>query len=135
MIERLKKYIDSKDFSVRDFESQCELREGVIKMALKNKGDIGSDKLGKILTKFPDINIEWLLTGVGEMILEKGQKNGHYISLLDSKLPVPLENQFVFPFLGDASAGFIVEYYEHEAYMESFQLPFQKGQIIGFASF
>lgn len=36
--------------------------------SLKNGGSIGGDKLEIILSVYPDINAEWLLTGDGEML-------------------------------------------------------------------
>lgn len=48
--------------SVRSFETECSLLRGNIS---NMKGAIGSDKLAKIIDRFSDINIYWLLSGVG----------------------------------------------------------------------
>ena len=36
--------------------------------SLKNKGAIGSDKIEKILSVYPDLSPTWLLTGSGSML-------------------------------------------------------------------
>lgn len=39
------------------------------------KSDLGSDKIVNILNNFPQINVEWLLTGSGEMLKEVGNEH------------------------------------------------------------
>lgn len=128
--QRLKDFIVHKNISIREFERICDIGHGVIAQSIRNNGAIGSDKLEIILNKYPELNIKWLLTGEGEMLLVEKENNEHYLSLIDSKLSVSLESQFILPFLGDASAGYIVENYEHEIYLESFSQPLQRGQNI-----
>lgn len=67
MKERLLKMIDYLELSVRSFESVCGLQRGNISN-MTEKSTIGSDKLAKIIDVFPIFNVEWLLTGQGEML-------------------------------------------------------------------
>lgn len=67
MKERLLKMIDYLELSVRSFESICGLQRGNISN-MTEKSTIGSDKLAKIIDVFPIFNVEWLLTGQGEML-------------------------------------------------------------------
>jgi hypothetical protein len=46
------------------------LSNGYYAKQLKNLGSVGSDILIKIHHHFPDLNILWVLTGDGQMILE-----------------------------------------------------------------
>jgi len=61
------KYIESQGITKKDFFQSI----GISESNFKGKGlhsEIGSDKLVKILTAYPDINVEWLLTGEGNML-------------------------------------------------------------------
>lgn len=68
MIQRLKQFIEYKGFSIRGFEIECGVNESTIKSAIRNNGSLGSDKLIKIVEKFPDLDANWLLSGKGSMI-------------------------------------------------------------------
>ena len=63
---RIKQYLDLKGISVRAFELKCGFSNGSFASQLKNGKTIGIDRLENILNAFPDINIEWLLTGKGQ---------------------------------------------------------------------
>lgn len=65
--ERLLQVAKSQDLSIRAFEEKCGLGRGNI----SNMGEassIGSDKLTKIIDTFPEIDLYWLLLGVGDML-------------------------------------------------------------------
>ena len=68
MIQRLKQFIEYKGFSVRAFEKECGVNNSTIKSAIRNNGALGSDKLIKIVEKFPELDANWLLLGKGSMI-------------------------------------------------------------------
>ncbi|SBW08755.1 conserved hypothetical protein [uncultured Dysgonomonas sp.] len=61
--DRLLKYIDSKRITKSFFEKSIGAGNGY----LSNVKTIGSDKLEDILNNYPDLDIEWLLTGRGNM--------------------------------------------------------------------
>lgn len=61
---RIKEYIDNKDISVREF---CR-KIGVSPSFLSRDAEIASDKLLNIVNAFPEISIDWLVTGKGKMI-------------------------------------------------------------------
>ena len=67
---RLLKLADYKDLSIRAFEEFCGLNRGNISNLAIN-GNIGSDKLSKIIDAMPEINTYWLLTGEGNMLKSK----------------------------------------------------------------
>lgn len=79
MLNRLKKYIDYKGISVSAFEKSIGMSNASFGKSLKNGGSIGGDKLEKILSVYPDINAEWLLTGGGEMLKSTTKMNISHI--------------------------------------------------------
>lgn len=63
--DRISKFIQYKNITIAEFERNVSLANGYIK---KFKGSIGSDKLNNIISYYPDININWLITGKGSML-------------------------------------------------------------------
>lgn len=62
--ERLVEYIEFKGITKSYFEKSIKMGNGYI----SNVKSIGSDKLEDIINKYSDLNIEWLITGQGEML-------------------------------------------------------------------
>ena len=67
--ERIKRFIESEQISISAFEKAIDVSNGYINSISKN---IGVEKLNVILEKYPKLNIEWLITGKGEML--KGEQ-------------------------------------------------------------
>ena len=63
--KRLKTFISKKRLKISFFESEIGLSHGYVNSITKN---IGNDKLEKIVERFPELNIEWLLFGKGSML-------------------------------------------------------------------
>lgn len=63
--ERLILFIKSQNLSQGKFERLLGFSNGYVNNISKG---IGGDKLQRIIGVFPDLNTEWLLTGVGDMI-------------------------------------------------------------------
>ena len=78
---RLLKFVDSLDMSQRAFEETCKLTQGTIS-SIKVKGP-SVDVLTKISSAFPNLSMDWLVSGQGEMVRGQKQKNnGTQIPLL-----------------------------------------------------
>ena len=75
-IERFKEYLDAKGIANARAEKDCGFSNGLIGNAYKTKTTIGSDKLEKILSVYSDLSAEWLLRGVGSMILDDKEQSG-----------------------------------------------------------
>ena len=75
-IERISMYLHFKSISPHSFERNIHLSNGYYAKQLKNLGSVGSDILIKIHHHFPDLNILWVLTGDGQMVLEEHLKAG-----------------------------------------------------------
>lgn len=63
--ERLQAFLNIEDITVRAFERQCDIKAGTAsKMTEKSYGTT----FHKIAKAFPQLNIDWLKTGEGEML-------------------------------------------------------------------
>lgn len=60
-------FIDYKGITKEEFYSKTGISSSNFK-GTNRKSEIGGDKLIKILTIYPEINAEWLITGQGEML-------------------------------------------------------------------
>lgn len=74
MKDRLKQLIDYYSISANFFSQKIGVSEGTIRKILTKNTTIRSDTLEKISQNFAEINMDWLLTGRGEMLREKSQE-------------------------------------------------------------
>lgn len=65
MRERIKQFICHSGLSIADFEKNCGLANGTI---AKVGNNTRRSTLDRISSAYPDLNINWLLTGEGEML-------------------------------------------------------------------
>ncbi|MDE5421742.1 hypothetical protein L3073_05945 [Ancylomarina sp. DW003] len=70
---RILQYIDYKKIKKSYFLEKTTISASNFKSS-GLKSEIGGDKMALILSKFPDINAKWLLTGNGEMLLSEDDK-------------------------------------------------------------
>lgn len=68
-IDRIKKYIDYKGISKYRFYKDTGLSNGFLD---KNE-NIGSDKCEIIIDSYPDLSLEWIITGRGDMLKNGGE--------------------------------------------------------------
>lgn len=68
MITRLAEYLKYKDISTRSFEIKIGASDGMIRKAINTNKDIQSKWLYNISENYPDLNLQWLITGKGEML-------------------------------------------------------------------
>lgn len=69
-IGRLFQYFDFKHIKPTRFEKDFGLSNGYFGVQLKREADIGSGILEIIINNCRDLNIEWLISGKGQMIKE-----------------------------------------------------------------
>ncbi len=62
-VDRLVLFIRAIDISHKRFERTIGVSNGYITNQLKRRGSISSKILTKILLKYPELNVVWLLTG------------------------------------------------------------------------
>lgn len=80
-IDRLFEFIQHKGVSQYEIENMLKVSSGYLGKQKKGKGSIGSEILEKILIAFPELNLLWLLSGEGIMLVS----NGHKESLKDGE--------------------------------------------------
>lgn len=101
-LQRIKEYADFKGITNQKFEKEVGFSNGAFSTQLKNNKTIGVDKLENILTKYPDINPEWLLTGQGEM-LKQSEGVSQQVVLKQSTKGVPMLPFDAFAGIGDST--------------------------------
>ena len=68
MKDRLRKVIDYYNITTNNFSQKIGVSEGAIRKVMTQNTTLRSDTLDKISQNFADINIDWLVTGRGEML-------------------------------------------------------------------
>lgn len=68
MNERLRKFLDLEQISVRQFEAMIGSSDGKIAKFMQTNSSLKTDTLNKIMEVFPQLSIEWLITGKGSML-------------------------------------------------------------------
>jgi len=63
--ERIKEFLALKKIGQNRFAKDCGFSDSLINNV---KGSIGSDKLNKISSRYPELSMDWLITGKGEML-------------------------------------------------------------------
>jgi hypothetical protein len=71
MIDRLKIFIQYLGISTRAFEMSISASDGLIRRAISNNTDILSKWISNIADNYPDLDVNWLLTGKGDMLKQK----------------------------------------------------------------
>lgn len=72
MINRLSQFIQNQEISVRAFEQSIGASDGMVRRAINNHTDIQSKWLSLIADNYPQLSLDWLLTGRGSMLKSKG---------------------------------------------------------------
>ena len=73
-IDRLMEFIKYAGLSARQFDISIGAGNGYTLRMKKNNASIGSDVIESIIRTYPQLNVEWLLTGEGEMLKKDRQE-------------------------------------------------------------
>ncbi|HTD94328.1 MAG TPA: hypothetical protein VK644_10965 [Chitinophagaceae bacterium] len=79
IIDRLLHYLAQKKITAYSFERNCKVANGYLKKQQKGKGSVGSDILERIYKNYLDLNIIWLISGEGEMFVDKDSAAGRQV--------------------------------------------------------
>lgn len=126
--DRLISYIEAKGLSKNRFEQIC----GFSKRYVSNISvSLQPDKIEKISLNFPDLNIEWLLTGEGEMIKQSTPVSPEKTFPLRTDRNLAIQEIPLYDF--DASAGLVAIFNDMNAepvdYLKIPNLPAVDGAI------
>lgn len=72
--ERLVQFIENEGITINQF---C-IKNNFSNSFFNNKSAIGSDKLLNIFRNYPALNMDWVITGRGEMIVKNGAENNEW---------------------------------------------------------
>jgi hypothetical protein len=73
-IHRIIQVIEHLDISARQFDISIGTANGYTLRMRKNNASVGSDVIERIVKQYPQINLVWLITGKGDMLIEKNIK-------------------------------------------------------------
>ncbi len=73
MRKRLRKFLNYEGVTPRKAEILCDFTNGTLNNFFSGT-NIGSDKVEKIGQSFPNLNMHWLVTGEGSMLLFEGSQ-------------------------------------------------------------
>jgi hypothetical protein len=73
-INRLYQYIDYHGIKPANFEKKISLSNGYLGTQKKRNADLGSTIVENIINNCPDLNLIWLITGRGEMLINDNNK-------------------------------------------------------------
>ncbi len=77
--ERIIQYIDYKGIAIKDFLIKTDIKRGFLDSD-KLKSTVSDVFIAKIIAVYPDINVNWLLTGEGDMIKNENNSKSSVIS-------------------------------------------------------
>lgn len=69
--ERLKLFVQALNLGQNKFEEEVGIANGYL---ASRSQSVNSDAIEKIVSKYPNLNLEWLFTGQGEMFIGEGEK-------------------------------------------------------------
>jgi transcriptional regulator with XRE-family HTH domain len=90
MIERIQAILSLKNLSSSQFADEIGVQRSSISHLFSGRNNPSLEFIQKILTRFPDINMEWLLSGSGNMIKE-GEMESDIRNPEGTLFEVPLE--------------------------------------------
>ena len=67
MEKRFKKWLDSEDITATQLSTNINVSRATISHILSGRNKPSIDILDKILNKYPNINLNWLVSGTGSM--------------------------------------------------------------------
>lgn len=86
IIDRIKQFIDYKGLSVRKFSQETGLSNGF----MSKVKDVGCSKAEKIVDTYPELNLYWLITGQGRMLVKSNKENMQNENSRYDFKPIPL---------------------------------------------
>jgi len=84
-IDRIEQLIEHYELSNKAFDSKVGQVTGYVSKAIKKHTNVGSQVLENIIFAFPEVSLEWLLSGQGSML----KKNYDQVSEGESEYQTP----------------------------------------------
>lgn len=106
--ERIVQFIDYKGIDKKTFFKETGIKRGFLD-ADKLKSTVSDVFLANIIANYNDVNLSWLLTGIGEMTNEPNNVSSEFTLRTDNKL----NNQLIPLYNLEATAG-LVQLFENQ---------------------
>lgn len=106
-IDRLYQYIENRGVSPSSFEKEINLSNGYLSVQKKRKADLGSGIIKKISDYCQDLNMHWLITGNGSMILDEVGQPSNVKHKFELRVDSTLEQQRIPLYNIEAVAGLV----------------------------
>ncbi|WP_448529977.1 helix-turn-helix domain-containing protein [Raineya sp.] len=97
--ERLKILIDMKSIQPSRFADEIGVQRSGLSHIIAGRNKPSVDFLQKLVQRYPDTNVNWLLTGIGEPIIEQTsdseilEKNSEISTEIEQKKEIPIPNK------------------------------------------
>lgn len=120
IIHRIFQYIDYKGVPHTRFEKEIGLSNGYLNTQLRRNADIGESVLQRFIDNSLDVNVEWLITGNGSMLVNAKKPLNSYNASPPTGIPlIPIEAM-----AGYGNGEFVVD---DNSGIERFVVPTFKG--------
>ncbi len=81
--------------SARQFDISIGTANGYILRMQKNNASVGSDVIERIVSIYPQVNLVWLITGKGDMLIENEKnKNSNSEAAIEAYINEQLNNKW-----------------------------------------
>jgi hypothetical protein len=70
-INRIVQLLNTLNLSARQFDMSIGTANGYTLRMQKNNASVGSDVIERIVKKYPQVNLVWLITGKGDMFISQ----------------------------------------------------------------
>jgi len=92
IISRLSQYIDSQGSNFNKLSKNIGVSNSYFSKMLNNNGSLGEDIIRKILLYYENLNPEWLILGVGEMLRNESDDEISLNTILKRYEALTIEN-------------------------------------------
>ena len=90
--KRISEFLDTKHSKTIEAAKYLEVSSAYVSKLRSGTKQIGQSTIAKLVNKYPDLNLNWLFTGEGNM-LKNEVDNGEIIQI-NKKSPSELQNKF-----------------------------------------
>lgn len=101
--DRIYQFADYKGVSINEISNKIEVSNGYLAKQKSNLASIGSHIIEKIVSSYPEINLEWLITGKGNMLKSERKSDFMGVESGDDTFYVPMYDAVVYG--GDLKHG------------------------------
>jgi hypothetical protein len=103
--QRLKQVIDKSDLSVNAFAKRVDVPQTTLSNMIKRGTEPSTKTLNAVLSAFPEVNPDWLLTGSGEMYTDRPSTTENTDAQLVPLLPVAAQGGTLNDFVASVKAS------------------------------